>query len=169
MYVVCAVLQSVDGMLQLEDVQDAGTVRFQDISSAPSNSPTLPTPSAMRNFGGPQWGATEVSMRSGLVCQLWLLQRTVVTPEWSAAQLELVQSSVDALQGGRDKLGWVRQLVRYTETHPILVPPSDGRTVDDDDIESLDSASGGGRIRTTVCPEKDCRSQVTCICWLISW
>ena len=25
------------------------------------------------------------------------------------------------MQGGRDKLGWVRQLVKYTETHPIYI------------------------------------------------
>jgi hypothetical protein len=68
--------------------------------------------------------------------------------------VESLQSSMHwVLQGGRDKLGWVRQLVRYTETHPILVPPSDGRTVEDDDVESLDGASGG-RIRTTVCPRR---------------
>jgi hypothetical protein len=66
-YMLCAaILQSVDGTLQLEDVQDAHAVRLQDDSSAPSNSPSPPAPSAMRNFGGPQWGATEVSNSKGL-------------------------------------------------------------------------------------------------------
>lgn len=146
MYVVCAVLQSVDGTLQLEDVQDAGVVRLQDNSSAPSDSSSVPLPSAVRNLGGPQWGATEVSNRRGLR-QHW----SVVLHAWTVCcTFELLQSSIDVLQGGRDKLGWVRQLVRYTEAHPILLPPSDGRTVEDDDVESLDDACGG-RIRTTVC------------------
>lgn len=46
-------------------------------------------------------------------------------------------------QGGRDKLGWVRQLVRYTETHPILVVPPHGAG----DVE-ID----GSGLRTTVFP-----------------
>ena len=52
------------------------------------------------------------------------------------------------LQGGRDKLGWVRQLVRYTETHPILVGPAGIR-----DVEAVEGSSGGaGGVRTTVFP-----------------
>lgn len=52
------------------------------------------------------------------------------------------------LQGGRDKLGWVRQLVRYTETHPILVGPA-GIS----DIEAVEGSNGGaGGVRTTVFP-----------------
>lgn len=34
------------------------------------------------------------------------------------------------MQGGRDKLGWIRQLVRYTETHPIYIADSASSAVD---------------------------------------
>ncbi len=34
------------------------------------------------------------------------------------------------LQGGRDKLGWVRQLVKYTETHPIYIADSASSAVE---------------------------------------
>ena len=33
-------------------------------------------------------------------------------------------------QGGRDKLGWVRQLVKYTETHPIYIADSASSNVE---------------------------------------
>lgn len=34
------------------------------------------------------------------------------------------------MQGGRDKLGWVRQLVKYTETHPIYIADSASSAVE---------------------------------------
>lgn len=34
------------------------------------------------------------------------------------------------LQGGRDKLGWIRQLVKYTETHPIYIADSASSAVE---------------------------------------
>ena len=36
--------------------------------------------------------------------------------------MENVDGASPAAQGGRDRLAWVRQLVAYTETHPIHVP-----------------------------------------------
>ncbi|KAK9811708.1 hypothetical protein WJX72_008766 [[Myrmecia] bisecta] len=35
-----------------------------------------------------------------------------------------------ATEGGRDKLGWVRQLVKYTETHPIYIPDNRSSAVE---------------------------------------
>ncbi|KAL0031101.1 hypothetical protein WJX77_003837 [Trebouxia sp. C0004] len=35
-----------------------------------------------------------------------------------------------ATEGGRDKLGWVRQLVKYTETHPIYIADSASSAVE---------------------------------------
>ena len=48
-----------------------------------------------------------------------------------------------ALQGGRDVLAWVRQLVSYTETHPIYIP---------EDRSSAVALTEDGRIQKTVFP-----------------
>lgn len=47
------------------------------------------------------------------------------------------------LQGGRDKLGWVRQLVKYTETHPIYIA---------DNASSAVEVLPDGSIQKTVFP-----------------
>ncbi len=67
--------------------------------------------------------------------------RTIGGPEWGATE------------GGRDKLGWVRQLVRYTETHPIFVPAPDSSAAASSHAaaEAADEADGGtAAVRTTV-------------------
>ena len=46
-------------------------------------------------------------------------------------------------QGGRDKLGWVRQLVKYTETHPVYIP---------DTASSAVQVLEDGQIQKTVFP-----------------
>ncbi len=47
------------------------------------------------------------------------------------------------MQGGRDKLGWIRQLVRYTETHPIYIA---------DNASSAVEVLQDGSIQKTVFP-----------------
>lgn len=47
------------------------------------------------------------------------------------------------VQGGRDKLGWIRQLVRYTETHPIYIA---------DNASSAVEVLQDGSIQKTVFP-----------------
>ena len=47
------------------------------------------------------------------------------------------------IQGGRDKLGWIRQLVRYTETHPIYIA---------DNVSSAVEVLQDGSIQKTVFP-----------------
>lgn len=47
------------------------------------------------------------------------------------------------MQGGRDKLGWIRQLVRYTETHPIYIA---------DNASSAVEVLKDGSIQKTVFP-----------------
>ena len=47
------------------------------------------------------------------------------------------------MQGGRDKLGWIRQLVRYTETHPIYIA---------DNASSAVKVLKDGSIQKTVFP-----------------
>lgn len=47
------------------------------------------------------------------------------------------------MQGGRDKLGWIRQLVRYTETHPIYIA---------DNASSVVEVLQDGSIQKTVFP-----------------
>ena len=47
------------------------------------------------------------------------------------------------MQGGRDKLGWIRHLVRYTETHPIYIA---------DNASSAVEVLEDGSIKKTVFP-----------------
>lgn len=37
--------------------------------------------------------------------------------------MSVVKVAWGATEGGRDRLQWVRQLIRFTETHPLLIPP----------------------------------------------
>ena len=55
----------------------------------------------------------------------------------------LFAKAVFLMQGGRDKLGWVRQLVKYTETHPIYIP---------DAASSAVKVLEDGQIQKTVFP-----------------
>lgn len=62
----------------------------------------------------------------------------------------------------------MRHLVRYTETHPIFVPPPDGAGPEagGGDVEAADGAAGAAGIRTTVCfaPRMyNCALTVLCI------
>lgn len=60
-----------------------------------------------------------------------------------------------ATEGGRDKMQWVRQLIRFTETHPIFVPPpsaaADGGTVGGN-AELVSGASGERGVKQQVFP-----------------
>lgn len=60
-----------------------------------------------------------------------------------------------ATEGGRDKMQWVRQLIRFTETHPIFVPPP-AATADSGsggaDAELVSGASGERGIKQQVFP-----------------
>eukprot|EP00892_Ulva_mutabilis_P008523 jgi/Ulvmu1/6042/UM027_0019.1 len=57
--------------------------------------------------------------------------------------LSAVKVAWGATEGGRDKLQWVRQLIRFTETHPLLIVPPAG------------VATGGGGQGDTVTAEAE--------------
>ena len=45
-------------------------------------------------------------------------------------------------EGGRDTLGWVRGVVRYTEAHPIYVPDERSTDIVADNVGGFKCAGG---------------------------
>lgn len=56
--------------------------------------------------------------------------------------MSAVKVAWGATEGGRDKMQWVRQLIRFTETHPLFIPPPVGPGGEEGVVEA-ELVSGG--------------------------